>query len=89
MLVSIGSVDGGDKVEGHLAVVHTVSFFAEIGMFKGVGVSDVDPSPWGEGVVFESGEDCVAVVDKCPETGRGHDGDESSSWRVLILFEVL
>jgi len=60
-------------------VVHTVSLFAEVGMFKGVGVSNMDPGSWGEGVVFESGKDLVVTIDKCPKTGRGHDGDESLS----------
>ena len=60
-------------------VVDAVSFLAEIRMLKGVGVGDVDSCSWGELVVFKSGEDCVVAVDECPEAGRGHDGDESSS----------
>jgi len=90
-VVSVGvrGVDGGDKVKGHSAMVHAVAFFAEIGMFKRVGMGDVDSGSQGECVIFESGEDFVVAIDKCPKTGRGHDGDESSSWRVLILLNVL
>jgi len=60
-------------------MVHTVSFLTEIGVFKGVGVSDVDPSSWGELVILEGREDFVIAVDECPEAGRGHDGGDSSS----------
>ena len=77
--IGIGSVDGGDKIEGHSAVIDAVTFFAEIGVFKRVGVGDVDSGSWGEHVVFEGREDPVVVVDKCPEASRGHDGGESSN----------
>jgi len=86
--VSVRGVDGGNKIKGHLAVVDTVSLLAEVGVLKRVGMGDVNSSSWFELVVFEGGEDCVVMVDKCPEAGRGHDGDESSSWRVLILLKV-
>ena len=89
MSVSIGSVNGGNKVEGHLSMVDTVPFFAKVGVLKGMGVGDVNSSSWCELVIFEGREDGMVMVDKCPEASRGHDGDELSSWRVLILLEVL
>ena len=77
MSVSVRGVDGGDEVKGHLAMVNTVSFFAEVGVLKGVRVGDVNSSSWCELVIFEGGEDGGVAVDKCPEAGRGHDEDES------------
>ena len=56
-------------------------------MFKGVFSGDVDPRSWSELVVLEGREDGRVTVDECPKTGRGHDGGESSTRRVLILFE--
>jgi len=79
VLIGIGSVDRGNKVKGHLVVVDTVTFFAEVRVLKGVGMGDVDPCSWGELVVLEGRVDCVVAVDECPEAGRGHDGDELSS----------
>ena len=73
--VGIRGIDGGDKVKGHLAMVHAISLLTEIGVFKSVFLSDVNSCPWSELVVFESGEDCGVAIDKCPETGRGHGGD--------------
>jgi len=87
--VSIRGVDGGDEVKGHLTMVDTVLFFAKVGVLKGMGVGDVNSSSWCELVIFEGREDGMVMVDKCPEASRGHDGDELSSWRVLILLEVL
>ena len=80
-VVSIGvrGVDGSDKIEWHSVVVDAVPFFAEVGMFKGMGVSDVDPGSWGERVVFKGGEDVRIAVDECPKAGRGHDRGESSN----------
>ena len=77
MLVSVRGVDGGDKVKGHLLVVNTVMFFAEVRMLKRVGVSDVDSGSWFELVILEGGEDGRVTIDKCPKAGRGHDKDES------------
>ena len=77
MLVGIRGVDRGDEVEGHLAVVDTVSFLAEIRVLERVGVGDMDSSSWFELMVLKGREDCRVAIDKCPETGRGHDGDES------------
>jgi len=77
VLVSVRGVDGGNEVKGHLVVVDTVVLFAEIGMLKRVGVSDVDSSSWFELVILEGGEDSRVAVDECPEAGRGHDEDES------------
>ena len=89
ILVGVRGVDRGDKVKGHLMVVSAVLFLTEVGVLKRVRMGGVDSCSWSELVVFEGGEDCVVVVDKCPEAGRGHDGDELLSWRVLILLEVL
>ena len=86
--VGIRGVNGGDEIEGHSTMVGAVAFLAEVGMLKGVGVGDVDSGSWGEHVVFKGREDAGIAVDECPEVGRGHDGGESSTWRVLILFEV-
>jgi len=77
--VSIRGVDRGDKVKGHLTVVDTVSFLAEIRMLERVGVGDMDSSSWFELVVLKGREDCRVAVDECPEAGRGHDEDESSN----------
>ena len=77
MSVSVRGIDRGDKVKGHLSVVNTVSFLAEVRMFERVGVSDVDSSSWFELVILEGGEDGRIAVDKCPKAGRGHDEDES------------
>jgi len=79
VLVSVRGVDGGDKVEGHLTVVDTVSFLAEVRVLKRMGVGDMDSSSWFELVVFKGREDCGVAVDECPEVGRGHDEDESSN----------
>ena len=76
MLVSVRGVDRGDEVKGHLTVVDTVSFLAEVWVFKRMGVGDVDSSSWFELVVFKGREDCGVAVDECPEIGRGHDEDE-------------
>ena len=76
MLVSIRSVDRGDKVKGHLSVVDTVSLFAEVRVLKRVGVGNMDSSSWFELVVLKGREDCRVTVDECPEAGRGHDEDE-------------
>ena len=80
-VVSVGvrGVDGGDKIEGHSAMVGAVMLLTEIGMFKGVFSGDVDSCPWSELVVLEGGEDGGATVDECPEAGRGHDGGDSSN----------
>ena len=80
-IVSVGvrGVDRGNKVKGHLAVVRAVSLLAEVGMFKGVVSSDVNPCSWSELVIFESGEDFWIAVDECPKTGRGHDGGNLSN----------
>jgi len=77
VLIGVRDVDGGDEIEWHSAIVNTVVFFAEVGMLKRVGVSDVNSSSWFELVILEGGEDGRVVVDKCPEAGRGHDEDES------------
>ena len=87
--IDVRSVDGGDKIEGHSAVINAVTFFAEIGVFKRVGVGDMDSGSWGERVVFKGREDLVVAVDECPKAGRGHDGGESSNRRVFILFDLL
>ena len=76
MSVSIRGVDRGDEVKGHLLMVNTVPFFAEVQVLKRVGVGDVDSSSWFELVVLKGREDCRVAIDECPETGRGHDGDE-------------
>jgi len=77
VLIGIRDVDGGDKIEGHSAVINAVVFFAEVGMLQRVGVGDMDSSSWFELVILEGGEDGRVTVDKCPEAGRGHDEDES------------
>jgi len=77
--VSIRGVDGGDKVKGHLLMVNTVPFFAEVRVLERVGAGDVDSSSWFELMVLKGREDCRVVVDECPEAGRGHDEDELSS----------
>jgi len=74
--VSVRGIDGGDEVKGHLAMVDTVPFFAEVGVLKGMRVGDMDSSSWFELVVLKGREDCRIAVDECPEAGRGHDGDE-------------
>ena len=79
VLVSVRGVNGGDEVEGHSAVVGTVTFLTKVGMFKGVFSGDVDPRSWSELVIFEGGEDSWVTVDECPEAGRGHDGGDSSN----------
>jgi len=89
VLVGVGGVNRGDKVKGHLAMIDAIPFFAEVGMFKSVGMGDMDSCFWFELMVLKSREDFVVAVDKCPEAGRGHDGGELSNWRVLILLEVL
>ena len=76
MLVGVRGVDGGNKVKGHLTVVDSVSFLAEVQVLKRVGVGDMDSSSWFELVVLKGREDCRVVVDECPEAGRGHDEDE-------------
>ena len=90
-VVSMGveGVDRGDEVKGHLSVVRAVSLPTEVRVFKSVVSGDVNSCSWSELMVFESGEDCWVAIDECPETGRGHDGGDSSNWRVLILFEAL
>ena len=88
-MVGVGGVDGGDKFKGHSAMVCAILFLAEVGMFKGVVVGDVDPRSWFELVVFEGSEDVWVAVDECPKAGRGHDRDDLLNWRVLILLEVL
>ena len=75
--MGVGGVDGGNKVKGHLAVVCAISLLAEEGMFKGMFSGDVNSCSWSELVVLEGGEDGGVAVDECPETGEGHDGDES------------
>ena len=89
-IVSVGirGVNGGDKIEGHSVMVGAVAFLTEVGMFKAVGVGNVDSGSRGKRVVFKGREDVGVVVDECPKVGRGHDGGESSTWRVLILLEV-
>jgi len=87
-MVSVGGIDRGDEVEGHSAMIDTVGFFAEVGVFKSVDPSDMDSSSWFELVVFEGGVDFWVSVDECPKAGRGHDGGDLSSRRVLILLEV-
>ena len=77
--IGVGSVDRGDKIKGHSAVVDAVTFLAEVGVFKRMGVGDMDSGSWGEHVVFKGREDLVVAVDECPEAGRGHDGGESSN----------
>ena len=77
--INVGGVDGGDKIEGHSMVIDAITFFAEVGVLKRVGVGDVNSGSWGERVIFEGREDIGIAVDECPEAGRGHDGDESSS----------
>jgi len=77
--VGIRGVDGGDEIKWHSAMVDTVVFFTEVGVLKRVGVSDVNSGSWFELVILEGGEDGRIAVDKCPEAGRGHDEDESSS----------
>ena len=79
VLIGVGGVDRGDKIEGHSAMIGAITFLTEVGMFKGVFSGDVDSCPWSELVVFEGGEDGGVTVDECPEAGRGHDGDESLS----------
>ena len=79
VLVSIRGVDRGDEVKGHLMVVDTVPFLAEVRMFKGVGMGNVDSGSWFELMVLKGREDCRVMVDKCPEAGRGHDEDKSLS----------
>ena len=74
--VSVGDVDRGDEVKGHLSVVDIVAFLAEVRVLERVGVGDMDSSSWFELVVFKGREDCRVAVDECPETGRGHDEDE-------------
>ena len=79
VLVGVRGVNRGNEVEGHSAVIDTVTFFAEVGVFKGVGMGDVDSGSWDERVVFKGREDFFVAVDECPETGRGHDGGDSSN----------
>ena len=79
VLIGVRSVDGGNEIEGHSTMVGAVAFLTEVGMLKGVRVGDVDSSSWGERVVLKGREDIGVAVDECPEAGRGHDGDESSS----------
>ena len=75
--INVGGIDGGDEVEGHSVMIGAVAFLTKVGMFKGVFSGDVNSCSWFELVVFEGGEDGGVAVDECPETGRGHDGDES------------
>ena len=89
VLVGVRGVNGGDEVEGHSAMVSAVAFLAKIGMLKSVFSGDVNSCSWFELVILEGGEDGGVTVDECPETGRGHDGDESLNWRVLILLGLL
>ena len=77
VLVGIGGVDGGDEIKWHSAVVNAVAFLAEVQVFKGVGVGDVDYSSWFELMVLKGREDGRVAVDECPEASRGHDEDES------------
>ena len=79
LLVGIGDIDRGDEVEWHSAMVNTVLFFAEERVLERVGMGDMNPRPWFELVVLKGGEDGRVAVDECPETGRGHDKDESLS----------
>jgi len=78
LVVSVGvrGVNGGNEIEWHSAMVDAVMFFAEVGVLKGVGVSDMNSSSWFELVILEGGEDGRIAVDKCPEAGRGHDENE-------------
>ena len=89
VLVGVGSVYGGDKVEGHSVMVGAIAFLTEVGVLKSVLSGDVDSCSWSELVVFEGREDGWVAVDEGPETGGGHDGGDSSNWRVLILLEDL
>jgi len=79
VLVGIRGVDRGDEIEWHSAMIDAVVFFAEVGVLKRMGVSDVNSGSWFELVILEGGEDGRIAVDKCLEAGRGHDEDESSS----------
>jgi len=74
--VCIRGVDWGDKFKGHSAMIDAIGFLAEVRVFKGVDLGDVNPSSWFELVVFEGGEDLWVLVDECPKAGRGHDGDD-------------
>ena len=70
VLIGVGDVDGGDKIKGHSAMVGTIVFLTEVGVFKSVFSGDVDSCSWSELVVLEGGEDGGVAVDECPETGR-------------------
>ena len=77
--VSVRGVDGGDEIKGHSVMVSAVAFLTKVGVFKGVFSGDVDPCSWSELVVLEGGENGGVTIDECPETGRGHDGGDSSN----------
>ena len=77
--IGVGGVDGDDKIKGHSAMVGTIAFLTEVRVFKSVFSGDVDSCSWSELVVLEGGEDGGVTIDECPETGRGHDGGDSSN----------
>ena len=79
VFVGVRGVHGGDKIEGHSAMVGAIAFLAEVRVLKSVFSGDMDSCSWSELVVFKGGEDSWVMVDECPETGRGHDGGDSSN----------
>jgi len=81
--VDIAEVCWLSKVEGHSAMVGTVLFFAEVGVFKGVSVSGVDRSvqrrsllgSWGEDMEFMTGPDSEVSEQVTERIERGFDSE--------------
>jgi len=81
--IDIAEVSGLSEVKGHSAVVRTVLFFAEVGVFKGMSVSGVDCSvqrqsllgSWGEDMELMAGPDGEVSEKVAEQIERGINGE--------------
>jgi len=77
--IDIAEVCRLSEVKGHSAMVRTVLFLAEVGVFKGMSVSGVDRSvqrrsllgSWGEDVEFMTGPDSEISEQVTEQIERG------------------
>ena len=81
--IDIAEMSRFGEVKGHSAVIGTVLFFAEVGVFKGVSVSGVDRSvqrrsllgSWGEDVELMAGPDGKVSEEVTERIERGVDSE--------------